>query len=192
MTRPAIDMIGKVVGRLTVLSRADKFTGKGAYWNCVCACGKFVVTYGGALRAGATRSCGCLSAATAESLAQRKEAARICARKWYAQNTKRARANSRRAQVLHRTKDPNYAYSFDLRRKYGITFAEYSRRLLQQGGVCALCHLPPINGQRLVVDHDHVLGRIRGLLHRTCNVGLGLFKDNLQLLEAAVSYLRNI
>ena len=44
---------------------------------------------------------------------------------------------------------------------------------------------------RLAVDHCHVKGSVRKLLCKSCNNGLGLFKDNPELLEKAADYLRN-
>lgn len=51
--------------------------------------------------------------------------------------------------------------------------------------LCVICGEP---GQ--VVDHDHSTGRIRGKLCQGCNLGLGHFKDNPELLELAAMYLR--
>jgi len=48
-------------GRLLVIQRAKINKGKGAYWLCKCDCGNEVTVYGGNLRRGTTRSCGCLS-----------------------------------------------------------------------------------------------------------------------------------
>lgn len=47
--------------------------------------------------------------------------------------------------------------------------------LKAQGGICPLCGKPidhTIKGE-LVVDHNHVTGEIRGVLHRSCNSGEG-------------------
>lgn len=41
----------------------------------------------------------------------------------------------------------------------------------------------------LVVDHDHKTNQIRGMLCNRCNKGLGLFRDNPDLLEYARIYL---
>lgn len=61
-----------------------------------------------------------------------------------------------------------------------------------QGGVCKICRRPPAFSTRgvLYVDHCHDTGRIRGLLCGQCNVGMGAFRDNAELLEIAATYLR--
>lgn len=50
---------------------------------------------------------------------------------------------------------------------------------------CIICGLPAE-----VVDHDHSTGKIRGALCQRCNMGLGHFRDNPELLELAAMYLR--
>jgi len=77
----------------------------------------------------------------------------------------------------------------NLQAKFGICEAQYDLILKSQNGVCAICDLPP-GGENLCVDHDHKTGKIRGLIHKTCNVALGMFKDDPELLEKAATYLR--
>lgn len=72
--------------------------------------------------------------------------------------------------------------------KYGITNQDYSILLNNQNGVCAICGEDP-GDRRLSIDHDHQTGRIRGLLCRNCNSGIGLLKDNAQILARASHYL---
>lgn len=73
----------------------------------------------------------------------------------------------------------------------GLTEAQYDEMLVEQTGRCALCGKPFENVPHdPCVDHDHKTGRNRGLLHSTCNKGLGLLGDSLEGLEAAVAYLR--
>ena len=50
---------------------------------------------------------------------------------------------------------------------------------------CVICG----DGGKLVVDHDHVTGKIRGMLCNHCNRGLGHFRDDPTLLEFAAQYL---
>lgn len=74
--------------------------------------------------------------------------------------------------------------------RYGLTPASYEVLLNFQGGRCALCHGDEPGGQGTWhVDHDHATGRVRGLLCTHCNVGLGMFRDNPDLLAAAIDYL---
>lgn len=69
-----------------------------------------------------------------------------------------------------------------------ISKDEHDKMFADQGGCCAICFDPP-NEHCLGVDHNHVTGKVRGLLCRTCNAGLGMFKDNRDLLESAIAYL---
>lgn len=79
--------------------------------------------------------------------------------------------------------------------RYKLTTAEVIKRDL---GVCDLCGGPPAKGRSLHVDHDHACcpgGRTcgqcnRGFLCQTCNMGLGSFKDSIELLTRAVHYLQ--
>jgi hypothetical protein len=72
---------------------------------------------------------------------------------------------------------------------YGITLTEYNDLVVKQGGLCSLCG----RKTRLVVDHNHKTGKIRGLLCVQCNLFIGFFKDDLgylaQLCESVTSYM---
>jgi hypothetical protein len=41
-----------------------------------------------------------------------------------------------------------------------------------------------------VVDHDHVTGRVRALLCNLCNAGIGHLRDDPQIMQAAIEYVR--
>lgn len=79
----------------------------------------------------------------------------------------------------------------NFKRYYGITVEYYENLFEEQNGVCKICgKTSKENGKRLCVDHCHITSKIRGLLCDACNVGLGRFNDNLELLEKAVEYLK--
>lgn len=63
--RALIDLTGQRFGRLAVIQRS--YVAKvGAHWLCRCDCGTDKIIYGPSLRAGKTRSCGCLQAEAAK------------------------------------------------------------------------------------------------------------------------------
>ncbi len=77
------------------------------------------------------------------------------------------------------------------KKRYGITLEKYGQMLKEQGGVCAIC------GERsnhktqahFHVDHDHVTGRVRGLLCIRCNTVIGNSREQTKILENAIKYL---
>ncbi len=76
-----------------------------------------------------------------------------------------------------------------LRRKFGLTPQQYDEMLVDQGGGCAICGKRPRPDISLHIDHDHKTGRIRSLLCFTCNNGLGQFREDIDLLFAAATYV---
>lgn len=81
----------------------------------------------------------------------------------------------------------------NLKRRYGITLADYQIMLTAQVGVCAVCENPPTERDRFIlnVDHDHKSGRVRGLLCILCNTVLGKMNDSPALLRKAADYLED-
>lgn len=77
-------------------------------------------------------------------------------------------------------------------RTYGLTPEAYDAAVAEQGGLCALCGLPPEGrgrGDRLHVDHSHTSGQVRSLLCGKCNTLLGLADEDPAVLQAAIDYL---
>lgn len=72
--------------------------------------------------------------------------------------------------------------------RYNLSPVEFSDMLVKQDSSCAICSAP-FNEIAPCVDHCHTSGKIRGLLCRNCNSGLGLFHDDLTSLSNAMRYL---
>lgn len=82
--------------------------------------------------------------------------------------------------------DPNKKRKADLHTKYKMTEEDWGSLYLSQQGRCKICDKPTV---KLVVDHCHTTNKVRGLLCHSCNMGLGKFYDNPQLLKSAIQYL---
>lgn len=75
-------------------------------------------------------------------------------------------------------------------RYYGINAETYHHLLESQGNRCAICGTESCaSGHHMSVDHDHLTGKVRGLLCKACNMGLGKFHDSPDLLRNAIEYL---
>ena len=70
---------------------------------------------------------------------------------------------------------------------YGLTPEDYTAMVEAQQSRCAICRAM-VSGN-LHVDHDHISGKVRGLLCGPCNRLLGLAKDEAETLRAAIEYL---
>jgi hypothetical protein len=78
----------------------------------------------------------------------------------------------------------------------GLTVSQYERLLRSQQNKCAICLKGEVAKDArygatklLSVDHCHKTGEVRGLLCDNCNRGLGLFKEDVDTLSNAISYL---
>ena len=86
-----------------------------------------------------------------------------------------------------------YIHDQNLRKRYGITAADYDRMYAQQGGECLACGDAEADGygsgSRLHVDHCHETGTVRGLLCQRCNLLIGHADECVERLRSAVEYL---
>lgn len=73
---------------------------------------------------------------------------------------------------------------------YNLTRADYQALRELQNDSCAICgiHQDDCKGS-LHIDHCHITRKVRGLLCRHCNQGLGHFRDSKERLIAAITYL---
>ena len=89
--------------------------------------------------------------------------------------------------------DDNFSRKY-LKKTYNITLEQYRQMFINQDNKCAICNKDGFKickdaKSLLVVDHCHKTGNVRGLLCHNCNRGLGLFKDSVKNLGAAITYI---
>ena len=81
-----------------------------------------------------------------------------------------------------------------LSRLKNLTYPEYvntfkvTQKTEHQGPACAICGRPQ-GKKKLAEDHCHETGRRRGKLCSRCNMGIGSFEDDVELLRNAIRYL---
>jgi len=110
-----------------------------------------------------------------------KECDNIARKKWSDGNPEKAHLSQRERNLKH---------------KYGVTLEWYNAKLKEQNYCCAICKTKEnkvirgaIEGLNFAVDHNHETGKVRGLLCNQCNRALGMFKDNIELINKAIAYL---
>lgn len=84
------------------------------------------------------------------------------------------------------------ARNVSFKKWYNLTNLDYDRMLEEQNGRCMICgrHQSEFKN-RFNVDHDHTTGKVRALLCVSCNTGLGKFRDNVEIMNKAIEYLKN-
>lgn len=124
----------------------------------------------------------------AESLASNAYLNFVPLRGFYVHDNYREQKKIERAHASAIKEDKRRdSYGLYIFKKYGMTINDYNHMLLQQQNRCFLCG----RKEKLFIDHSHATGKVRRLLCRLCNVGLGHFKDNALLLKRAARYIVN-
>ena len=155
---------------------------------------------------------------TEEGRKKLAESKKDYARAWRAANPEKVKAQLERAAAKRREKyavDPEmrrklreYARLPDVKlrkadqvreQRYHVSPGRFAEMLMGQGGCCPMCGVHYTECKNAFsVDHDHgccpgdrSCGEcVRGLPCHACNVGLGYFKDNIETLKRAVTYLQ--
>lgn len=83
-----------------------------------------------------------------------------------------------------------YSHSIKMKRRDVL-------KLIEDTPYCEICKIKLTNNSSSLskstwfnVDHCHSTGKVRGILCSKCNIGLGMFKDNIASLETAIEYLK--
>lgn len=87
-------------------------------------------------------------------------------------------------------RDRARAISVDVRLKNKGLDLELKDTVQDHSGLCDICSQGPTGRwNSLNIDHCHVSGKFRGMLCGQCNMALGGFRDDPQLLRKAAEYL---
>lgn len=181
--------INDVYNSWTVISEClkNKF-GKDSYL-CRCKCGNEKYVEGRSLVMETSKSCGCTRKVPKQI---QKERIRKYKRDYFQRNKDQIYKRTLQRQKEQREHDYKL-YGIDrynLRSRYNLSVDEYREILANQNNKCAICGCD-INKKenRPHIDHNHLTNKIRGILCGNCNMGIGLLKDDINVIRNAVKYL---
>lgn len=114
---------------------------------------------------------------------------------YYTDNKERVRAVQR---LYYKRRKEVYTNS-RLKGDYGITLDQYNQLLESQNNVCAICGGTEAGGNqygkvRMAIDHNHLTGKVRGLLCCKCNMALGGLDVDIkgtELLYKSIKYIKD-
>ncbi len=112
-------------------------------------------------------------------------------KKWSKENSAKKNLSS----IKWARNNPERARSYHIKSKYNITQEQYNEILVRQNYVCAICFKPETSKHQcgkvrpLSIDHNHTTGKVRGLLCHKHNMAIGVFEDDVAILENAKQYL---
>lgn len=125
--------------------------------------------------------------------AKNPEIKRRQAKEWADKNRDKLNADARQKRAANIKRFKGYALKAD----FGLCIEEFDRMVNEQNNLCKLCGRPETTKHQsgktkdLAVDHDHLTGKIRGLLCWVCNTGIGKLQDSPELLRKAADYIEN-
>jgi hypothetical protein len=70
---------------------------------------------------------------------------------------------------------------------FGLTEVEFLSLRDSQNNCCKICGRAEYGQKRLAIDHDHVTGKVRGLLCASCNTKLGWYEKFSSEIEGYLS-----
>lgn len=108
-------------------------------------------------------------------------------------NTKRIDKRIKKWRKDNHSRMKNQLKTYHLCSQYGLTPEEHYQMWVDQNGCCAICNSPIAYKNKVHTDHNHITDKVRGLLCKKCNTGLGMFlsdEKGTALLNSAIKYLR--
>ncbi len=166
-----VDRTGERFGKLLVIRDAGRKFG-GVLWECRCDCGRIVNMRASSLVCGDAKSCG-----TYGECYTRWEGGQhnIGSYAWIKKLITAGRIRAEKEGHAAPCGDP--AAILELWNK--------------SAGRCQVCHAEPQKPKRLVLDHDHETGEVRGFICAQCNTALGMVGDSPERLRSLAEYIDN-
>lgn len=116
-----------------------------------------------------------------------KKCAQNAITKWAKENPEKKRRTELKWRKEHPGERREIEWKCYLKRKYGLSLEQWKELLALSEGRCAICGTKP---RRLCLDHNHRTGKVRGILCDECNRGIGLLKDDSDIVFEAAKYLK--
>jgi hypothetical protein len=120
-----------------------------------------------------------------------REAARKAYHKKKALNPEAIIEYNRNYRLKRLEEDPNFDRRRELKKKYKISLEEWDALFISQNKVCAICldTEPRSRHGQWHTDHDHISGKVRGILCHNCNTAMGSLKEDKTILLNMIGYL---
>ncbi len=99
---------------------------------------------------------------------------------------KQPRANRTSVCRYHRNLQSGYSRK---KNSYGLSKEDIDARLIEQKNCCDLCGEAFTEKRFPCIDHNHLTGNVRGMIHSKCNLLLGHANDKTPILRQAIAYL---
>lgn len=80
-----------------------------------------------------------------------------------------------------------YRKEWRIKKLYAITLTEYETLMDSVDRACQICS----SKSDPCLDHDHVTGKVRGVLCRSCNKAIGQLGDSADSIRKALDYLEH-
>lgn len=162
-----VDRVGQRFGKLVVLRDVGRKFG-GVLWECQCDCGRIVSVRASSLVCGDTKSCKTYGECSARWQGGRRNQGSLA---WIKGVLTSGRIHAKSVGHAPPIGDPS----------------EVLAMYHAAGSQCPICLQTP--EARLVLDHDHTTGAVRGFICAKCNTALGMAGDSASRLRKMAEYL---
>lgn len=106
--------------------------------------------------------------------------------KYYKDNKESYSLVAKRSKTKNKEKIKIASRLYHIRKKYNIDEQEFYNMYHAQNGLCGICKVV----EATAIDHCHKTNRVRGLLCKNCNTGIGFLKEDIEIMTNAIQYLQ--